>query len=178
MRKAVIAAALMVFAISLSAQTAAQNGHPGKNRARHADRGTPGYANGAVAFPVGRLRAQLARNIEEAKTKGSVARVLENFDSYRTMLWVLGRSSGADVDAHWDEIVLAEQGGATLVTGGRVIDGQTDANGETHGMRIEGGRFQSVGAGDIVTIQAGTPHQMLLPPGTVFSAFVIQVREP
>ena len=180
MKIAVIAAAL-AFVLAASAQSnqpVPQNHQAKKRPARRVPQPPPGYGSGAVAFPVGRLRAQLARNIDEAKAKGSVTRVVEDAGNYRAMLSVFGRSTGAEVDPHWDEVVLVEQGSATIITGGQVIDGQTRADGETEGLRIEGGRRQSLGAGDILTVRAGTPHQWLLSPGTVFSAFIIQVREP
>lgn len=180
MKIAVLFAALaFAFAASgQSTQPVPQNNQARKRHVRPAPPPPSGFADGAVAFPVGRLRAQLARNIDEAKAKGSVTRVLENSGNYRAMLSVFGRSSGAEVDPHWDEVVLVEQGSATVITGGRVIDGQTGADGETRGVRIEGGQRQSLGAGDIFTVRAGTAHQFLLSPGTVFSAFIVQVREP
>lgn len=180
MKIAVIAAALafMFAASAQSTQPVQLNNQARKRHARRAPQLPPGFATGAIAFPVGRLRAQLARNIDEAKAKGSVTRVLEDSGGYRAMLSVFGRSTGAEVDPHWDEVVLVEQGSATIITGGQVIDGQTRADGETEGLRIEGGRRQSLGAGDILTVRAGTPHQWLLSPGTVFSAFIVQVHEP
>ncbi|MGA7887497.1 MAG: hypothetical protein WCA44_17290 [Acidobacteriaceae bacterium] len=131
-----------------------------------------------MAFPVGPLRAELARHIDEAKTRGIAEQTLEDFGTYKLMLSVRGRSGGAEVHAHWDDVMMVEQGDAVLITGGRVIDGQTDADGETRGLRIEGGKHQAIAAGDIVTVRAGTPYQLLLSPGAVYSAFVIRVREP
>jgi mannose-6-phosphate isomerase-like protein (cupin superfamily) len=176
-KKVVFAAAALAFAISLAAQPAPPNGQSEGGRARSAQRSSPDFANGAVAFPVGRLRAQMAGLINQAKAKGSAERTLEDFGTYKLMLSVRGRSGDAEVHAHWDDVMIVEQGSAILVTGGRVIDGRTDADGETRGLRIDGGRHQSLGAGDILTVRAGIPHQLLLSPGTVFSAFVIKIHE-
>jgi mannose-6-phosphate isomerase-like protein (cupin superfamily) len=92
-------------------------------------------------------------------------------------LSVRARSSDAVADAHWDEVMIVEQGSAVLITGGRIIGGQTNAEGETVGIRIEGGQRQGIAAGDILTVRAGTPHQLMLAPGTVCSAFVIRIHE-
>lgn len=179
MKTAVIAAALG-FALSASAQSAPQPAPPAALIAALAapPAGRPAPGRGAVVFPVGALRADLASYIARAKAKGIAEATLQDFGTYKVMVSVRGRSGGAEAHAHWDDVMIAEQGSAILITGGRVIDGRTDANGETHGLRIEGGRRQLIGAGDILTIPAGTPYQVILSPGAVYSAFVIRVREP
>jgi mannose-6-phosphate isomerase-like protein (cupin superfamily) len=180
MKPAVLFAAVLGFALTASAQSGPP---PALRGALIAALSAPPAAGAsstsrAVVFPVGGLRAQLASYIAEAKAKGSAGATLEDFGSYRLTLSVRGRSGGAEVHAHWDDVMIVEQGSAILVTGGRVIGGRTGADGETRGVRIEGGQRQEVGAGDILTVRAGTPHQLLLAPGTVYSAFVIKVREP
>jgi mannose-6-phosphate isomerase-like protein (cupin superfamily) len=74
--------------------------------------------------------------------------------------------------------MMVEEGSATLITGGTVVDGKTGDDGETHGSKIDGGRSQKVGPGDVLTIKAGTPHQLILEPGTVYGAVVVKVHEP
>lgn len=170
MKKLVFGAAALAISMSVSAQ-------PARNSGQNVSRSAPGLAQGAVAFPVGRLRAQLAGLMQRARSTGMAEATVENFGTYQMVLTVWGRSGGAEVDAHWDDVLVVEQGNATVVTGGRVIDGQTDANGETQGLRIDGGQHQSIGAGDVFTVRAGTPHQLILSPGTTFSAFVIKVHE-
>lgn len=190
MKSAVIAAAVLLFVLPMSAQEAGSVAQPqvaavvaalsapaGQAR-RRAPQRPAGFAEGAMAFPVGRFRAQLAGLIPRAKAQGQAVAMLRDFGTYKLMLSVRGRSGGAEIHAHWDDVMIVEQGDAMLVTGGRVVDGRTIGDGETLGLRIEGGRRQSIGAGDIVTVRAGTPHQLLLDPGTVFSTFVIQVHEP
>jgi mannose-6-phosphate isomerase-like protein (cupin superfamily) len=179
-KAAVVAAAVLAFALTASAQSARKAPSPAALVAVLAavPAGSTGSATHAVVFPVGLMRAQLDSYIAEAKARGSAGTTLEDFGTYELLLSVRGRSSGAEVDPRWDEVMIVEQGSATLVTGGRVIDGHTDAQGETHGLRIVGGQRQEIGAGDILTVRAGTPYQILLSPGWVYSAFVIQVHEP
>ena len=161
MKAAVVVAGVLALIVPLSAQSAPP----------------AGSAQGAVVFPVGPMRAQMASYIAEAKARGKAGTTLEDFGSYTLALVVRGRSSAAEADAHRNEVLMVEQGSATLVTGGRIVDGHRDAQGETRGTRIEGGQRQEIAAGDVLTLRAGTPHQLLLRPGWVMSAFVIRIRE-
>ena len=84
---------------------------------------------------------------------------------------------GAEIHAHFDDVMLVTEGNATLITGGTVVDAHTGSDGETHGSGIRNGIVQTISAGDLVHIPAGTPHQLLIAPGTSYSALVIKVRE-
>lgn len=124
------------------------------------------------------VKAKIAALVPEARAKGSSGATLADYGSYKIELSVRTSSGGAEVHAHWDDVILVEQGRATLVTGGTVMNGKTSAGGETHGSGIAHGHSQTIAAGTVYTIRAGTPHQLLLPPHTLFSAVVIKVHEP
>lgn len=124
------------------------------------------------------VKARIAALVPEAKAKGSSGATLADYGSYKLQLSVRTASGGAEVHAHWDDVMLVEQGRATLITGGTVVDGQTGPDGETHGTRIEGGHAQQLLPGDAVTVRAGTPHQLIVPPHTVYGAFIVKVHEP
>lgn len=49
-------------------------------------------------------------------------------------------------------------GGATLVTGGAIVDASTTGTGEHRGPAIRGGTELAIGSGDVVTIRPGVPH--------------------
>ena len=115
--------------------------------------------------PTADLHAQIDKLAAEAKTKGSSGATLEDYGSYKIQLSVRTTSGGAEVHAHWDDVMMVEEGSATLVTGGTVVDGKTGDDGETHGSKIDGGQSQKINVGDILTVKAGTPHQLLLEPG-------------
>jgi len=70
-----------------------------------------------------------------------------------------------------------QQGSATLITGGTVIDPKASADGETKGTSIQGGKSQTIAVGDLVTVNAGVPHQLIVAPGTTYSAIVVKVKE-
>jgi mannose-6-phosphate isomerase-like protein (cupin superfamily) len=74
--------------------------------------------------------------------------------------------------------MIVEEGSATLITGGTVVDGKTNGDGETHGSKIENGTSRTISPGDVLTVRAGTPHQLILAPGTTYGAVVVKVHEP
>jgi hypothetical protein len=69
------------------------------------------------------------------------------------------------------------QGSATLITGGAIENAQIDSDGETKGKDIRNGQTRTIGRDDIVHIPAGTPHQLIIAPGGVFSSIVVKVKE-
>lgn len=129
-------------------------------------------------FSEHQLHDRIAQLIPAAREKGSSGATLVDYGSYRMQLSVRTKSGGAEVHAHWDDVMLVKQGHATLVTGGTVIDSKTEADGETTGTRVEGGQSHELGPGDVFTIRAGTPHQTVVPDGTVYAAVVIKIHEP
>lgn len=123
------------------------------------------------------LQDKLAALAPEAKSKGSSGSVLSESPTHALRLSVRTSSGGAEVHAHFDDVILVTQGQATLITGGTVVDGKTSDAGETQGSGISNGDTRIISTGDIIHIPAGTPHQMKIAPGTLFSAFVVKVHE-
>ncbi len=68
------------------------------------------------------------------------------------------RPGQAEVHAGETDVIYVLEGEATLVTGGRVVNGATTAPGELRGSSIEGGTGRALGAGDFVIVPAGVPH--------------------
>ncbi|HEX4311048.1 MAG TPA: hypothetical protein VHZ25_13530 [Acidobacteriaceae bacterium] len=132
----------------------------------------------AIVFPMPDVHMQLDQLIAAAKEKGSSGATIEDYGSYKIQLSARTASGGGEVHAHWDDVMMVERGSATLITGGTVVDARTTPDGETHGSRIDGGRSQKINPGDVLTVRAGTPHQIILDPGAVYGAVVIKVHEP
>ena len=63
-----------------------------------------------------------------------------------------------EVHANYGDIMYVVEGSATVVTGGTVVDGKTTAPGEIRGRSIMGGKANHLVPGDVLVIQAGTPH--------------------
>jgi mannose-6-phosphate isomerase-like protein (cupin superfamily) len=134
-------------------------------------------AGKAEVFSSSSIHSQMAQAMEVAKAKGSGGAMLGSYGSHAIQLSARTASGGAEVHAHFDDVMLVTEGSATLVTGGTVVDGHTNSDGETHGTSIKDGVSQTVTVGDVIHVPAGTPHQLLITPGTPYSALVIKVKE-
>ena len=123
------------------------------------------------------LQTQLAQLVPVAKTKGSSGSTLLTSGNLALKLSVRSTSGGAEIHAKYDDLMIVEQGSATLITGGTVVNPQTGSDGETHGPSIADGVSKTISVGDIVVVPAGVPHQLLIPPGTIYSAMVAKIKE-
>ncbi|HEX3987114.1 MAG TPA: hypothetical protein VHX13_10955 [Acidobacteriaceae bacterium] len=131
-----------------------------------------------VVLPEQDLHQRIASLIPEAKEKGSSGATLADYGSYRIQLSLRTKSGGAEVHAHWDDVMMVKEGHATLITGGTVIGGDSKPDGEILGTKIEGGQPHKLGPGDVFTIRAGTPHQTVVAAGTIYAAVVVKIHEP
>jgi mannose-6-phosphate isomerase-like protein (cupin superfamily) len=82
----------------------------------------------------------------------------------------------AEVHADWDDVMMIQGGTATLLSGGEVAGARQTAPGELRGGRITGGARRTLAAGDVVTVPAGVPHQMLVGAGESITYLVVKVR--
>ena len=123
------------------------------------------------------VAAQMTALVEKAKASGSSGATLGDYKSHAIKLSVRTASGGAEIHAHYDDIFVVTDGSATLITGGTVVDAKTSADGETKGTRIQDGKSQTITKSDIVHIPAGTPHQLIIAPGSTFGAIVVKVKE-
>lgn len=123
------------------------------------------------------INAKIAALAEKAKATGSAGDTLADYGSHKIQLSIRTVSGGAEIHAHYDDVMLVKQGTATLITGGTVVDAKEGPGGETHGKSIDGGLTRTIGPGDIITVNAGIPHQLLVPAGTTYVAIVIKVKE-
>jgi mannose-6-phosphate isomerase-like protein (cupin superfamily) len=131
----------------------------------------------ALVIGAHEVQAQLVQLVSEAKTSSSSGLTLASYGNLALKLSVRTASGGAEIHAHYDDLMIVQQGSATLVTGGKVINAKIDAGGETKGTAIQNGRLQAISAGDVIIVPAGVPHQLLIPPGSTYSALVAKVRE-
>ena len=134
-------------------------------------------ASKAEVFSGQDVASQLATLAQTAKASGSSGATLGDYTSHAIKLSVRTASGGAEIHAHYDDIFVVTQGSATLITGGTVVNAQTGKDGETKGTSIQDGKTQTIAKNDIVHIPAGTPHQLIIAPGSTFSTIVVKVRE-
>jgi mannose-6-phosphate isomerase-like protein (cupin superfamily) len=131
----------------------------------------------ALVISARQVQAQVAEAIPLAKEKGSSGGTLASYGNLALKLSVRTASGGAEIHAHYDDLMIVQQGSATLITAGSLIDPKPGANGETTGTGIKDGVTQTIGVGDYVIVPAGVPHQLIVPPGTTYAALVAKVRE-
>ena len=108
---------------------------------------------------------------------GSASETLKEFPQHFVMLLFRSRSGEAEVHEKFADLFVVLAGAATLETGGVVAGARTVAPGETRGTAIEGGVRQTMRAGDVAHVPAGTPHQMLLKGEDTITCLVMKVQE-
>lgn len=86
------------------------------------------------------------------------------------------RDKAGQVEVHEKEtdVIYVQDGQATFVTGGKMIDGKLIRPGQYLGKDIQGGESHHLVKGDVIVVPAGTPHWFKEVPGTV-SYFVVKV---
>jgi mannose-6-phosphate isomerase-like protein (cupin superfamily) len=81
-----------------------------------------------------------------------------------------------EVHQYMTDVMVIQSGEADLVTGGETVDQKTTGPGEMTGTSIKGGNKQHIGAGDVIRVPAGTPHQFFLAPGKQITYSVVKVK--
>jgi mannose-6-phosphate isomerase-like protein (cupin superfamily) len=86
------------------------------------------------------------------------------------------RTGPGQVEVHETEtdVLYIIEGEATFVTGGTMVGGKLTRPGQHLGTDIQGGTTHHLTKGDVITIQAGTPHWFQDVPKSV-NYFVVKV---
>lgn len=104
------------------------------------------------------------------------ARMMVDAGAY-TVIAIRRTADGeAEVHAEWDDVMLMQDGAATLLTGSDVRGARQTAPGELRGGEIVNGTPRAVAAGDVVAVPAGVAHQVLVGPGQSITYLVVKVR--
>jgi mannose-6-phosphate isomerase-like protein (cupin superfamily) len=134
--------------------------------------------NKILVFQGQQVQAQLAQLVERAKIRHHGDGELARSGNIALQLSVMGVNGPGELHRNCDDLLLIQQGSATVVTGGTMVNGKDHPGGNTYGSGLEGGDSTTVGPGDIVLIPAGLTHQLLVPPGTVLVMIVGKTQEP
>jgi mannose-6-phosphate isomerase-like protein (cupin superfamily) len=102
---------------------------------------------------------------------------LTAFGNYSFMMAHREGSGEAEYHETQADILVIETGEATLVYGGKMVDGKTTAPNEMRAASISGGMEKKLAAGDVITIPAKLPHQVKLDSGKEFTYFVVKVTQ-
>jgi hypothetical protein len=112
----------------------------------------------------------------EAQAKSIAGKTLGAWGNHSASLWRRARSGEAELHKTKIDLILIEDGTATLVTGGAIPDAHTTAANEIRGSSIKGGATRKIGPGDIVRIAPNTPHQFVLEKGQTVSYFALKLN--
>jgi uncharacterized RmlC-like cupin family protein len=103
----------------------------------------------------------------------------ETLGTWGNHLLLKTRREASSGRAEWHEkqadLIIVHSGKATIVIGGKIVNGKTTAPNEIRGTSIEGGEMQALKAGDIVHVPVKTPHQVLLEAGQSLDYVVLKV---
>jgi mannose-6-phosphate isomerase-like protein (cupin superfamily) len=127
----------------------------------------------------GELKQHFAKLISNAKAKnsGSTGADLGSYENHALKLSYRRASGQAEVHVHFADVMVVNDGMATIVTGGKLVDAKNESKNEIRGKSIEGGTRQILSQGDVIHVPAGTPHQLILDQGKDFQAFVIKIHD-
>ncbi|MDE3195728.1 MAG: hypothetical protein KGN84_05255 [Acidobacteriota bacterium] len=118
----------------------------------------------------GELRQASGALAAEARTKTMAGKTFG-----AASLWRRERSGQAELHKTKTDLMVIEEGSATLVFGGAIPDGHLAQPNEVRGASIRGGESRKVSAGDIVRIPPNTPHQFVLEKGQSISYFALKL---
>jgi mannose-6-phosphate isomerase-like protein (cupin superfamily) len=120
--------------------------------------------------------ATIARAADALAQGSTTGRTFASYPGFHYVESRRSTSGSPEVHDEWIDVIVIQAGRATLLTGGRVQGGAITAPGEHRGGTIVGGSEQPVGAGDLVTVPVGVPHQYRLAPGDAIRYLTIKVR--
>ena len=127
---------------------------------------------GIELFPA----ATIARGADALAHGSTTGRTFASYPGFHYVQSRRSTSGSPEVHDQWIDVTVVQAGRATLLTGGRVEGGGLTTPGEHRGGKIIGGSPQHLGAGDLVTIPAGVPHQYQLAPGDTIRYLTIKVK--
>ena len=131
----------------------------------------------ATMFSANQIKNELTQLAPKAVEKGSSGSVLASTGNLALKTSVRTTSGGAEIHAKYDDLMIVEQGSATLITGGTIANAKTNDDGETTGPSIDGGVSREIKPGDVIIVPAGVPHQLIVPPGVTYASLVAKVKE-
>jgi mannose-6-phosphate isomerase-like protein (cupin superfamily) len=127
-------------------------------------------AGAAEIWSASELKGSAAKLAPEADAKGIAGATLG-----AATLWRRAKSGQAEFHKTKTDLLVIEEGSATLIVGGTIPDAKVTAPNELRGSAIRGGESRRVAPGDIVRIPAGTPHQFVLDKGQSVAYFALKL---
>lgn len=134
------------------------------------------YAAGGVEiWSAADIKTSAGKLATEASAKNIAGRTLGAWGNHSASLWRRAKSGEAELHKTKTDLIVVEQGAATLVFGGVIAEPRTSAPNEVRGKSIQQGESRKLGPGDVVRIPAGTPHQFILENGETVAYFALKI---
>jgi mannose-6-phosphate isomerase-like protein (cupin superfamily) len=90
-------------------------------------------------------------------------------------VWRRSRSGEAELHKTKTDLIVIQEGSATLVYGGTIRGAHGTQANEVRGTGIDGGESRKLGPGDVIRIPANTPHQFVLDKGQSVAYFALKL---
>jgi len=132
-------------------------------------------AGSAEIWTPSELKNSSGQLAPEAEAKAIAGKTLGAYGGHSASLWRRARSGQAELHKAKTDLLIVQDGSATLVFGGTIPDARTTAPGEVRGTSIRGGESRKIEPGDIIRIPAGTPHQFVLDKGRNVTYFALKI---
>jgi len=121
------------------------------------------------------LKSASATLAPEAQAKSIAGKTLGAWVNQSASLWRRTKTGEAEMHKTKTDLIVIEQGSATLVFGGTIPDAHATQANEVRGKSIQHGESRKLAPGDIVRIPAGTPHQFVLEKGEEVAYFAMKL---
>ena len=121
------------------------------------------------------LKSTSGKLAPEAETQRMAGKTLGAWGSHNASLWRRAKSGEAELHRTKTDLIVVQEGSATLVTGGAIPDAHPTTTGEIRGSSITGGDSRKIGPGDIIRIPPNTPHRFVLEKGQSISYFALKL---
>jgi mannose-6-phosphate isomerase-like protein (cupin superfamily) len=121
---------------------------------------------------------QMAEMVAEAPSDPHQFAVRQLADYPNDAFLLVHRAADGPVEWHETQVdvFFVQSGSATLVVGGKLVNGETVGPHEKRNGSIVGGVRHHLGSGDIVRIPPRVPHQVLLDGSGAFDYFVVKIK--
>lgn len=122
------------------------------------------------------LKAGSDRLASSPDAKTIAGKTLGAFGNQSASLWRRATSGQAELHKTKIDLIVIEQGSATLLVGGTIADGHATQANEIRGSAIRNGEAHKLSPGDIVRVPANVPHQFILEPGQTVAYFALKIE--
>lgn len=159
----------VIGAIGVSGESPAQDEDialAGANAAKN-------FATNGVAAVSGTVSYFPKQQVTDAFAKGAI--LFNGSDKYMVHTSRRDKAGVAEVHTKDADIIYVQDGSATFVTDGTVVDPKpTEAN-EIRGKEISSGEIRTITKGDVIIVPAGTPHWFKDVPA-LLTYYVVKAR--